>query len=582
MNDASFAGSVEVERDLTCRAPDGAALRADVYRPTEAGPHPALLLRLPYGKTGADSDVAMVHPAWIARLGFVVVVQDVRGRWSSEGEFFPFRHEAADGHAAINWTAGLDACDGRVISYGFSYPGLIQLLAAARAPRALVGICPAFTGSQVYEGWAYRGGALTGFTVEWALEMGLDGARRANDHSAFQALRSQLASRDAWFAYESGSELDRAVNTYSPWLEQWCRHPHDDGFWDEWNAENLYSQIGVPALHVGGWWDHFVGGTIRNFEGLRAEATTSTARAGQRLVLGPWRHMPWTPTGEPHAAPAHPPPAGPEIVDLHVEWWRQIFYGEPAPSLAAPIRVWVSGERWRELEEWPSDQATTTLYLHSGGRAATRFGDGRLDDAAPADELPDVVAYDPWMVAARQGGHGCCLAEVSPMGPACQCGAEESPSLLVYTSGALRDPVVLLGDVWVDVWMSADAPSVDLCARLCVVDTDGCSTNLLEGVRRVRTARPGDGNHVHPPGCHRVALGPVGRQLASGERLRLDLAGADHPLWDLNLTTDEAWTPTRKSFGATATQVIFHDATRPSVLRLPTADTALWPSATGR
>ena len=128
-------GEVTVDRGLACRAPDGTPLRTDVYRPAGTGDRPALLLRLPYGKTAADSDVALAHPAWLAGQGFVVAVQDVRGRWASGGDFCPFRDEAADGQAAVEWTAGLDGCDGRVITYGFSYPGLIQLLTAARRPR---------------------------------------------------------------------------------------------------------------------------------------------------------------------------------------------------------------------------------------------------------------------------------------------------------------------------------------------------------------------------------------------------------------------------------------------------------------
>jgi hypothetical protein len=540
----TMLAGVTVERDLACRAPDGTVLRADVYRPEGTGLRPALLLRLPYGKHAADSDVAFAHPAWLAAQGFVVVVQDTRGRWSSEGRFYPFRDEAADGCATVQWVSSLPGCDGRVVSYGFSYPGLIQLLAAAARPRGLVGICPAFTGSQARDGWAYTGGALSGFTVEWATELALDAARRAGDHASFGLLRRQLASGDAWHWAPGTAE---AVAQHAGWLQDWC----DPG--GDWNVAASYADIDVPALHTGGWWDRFARGTITNFLGLRAGASGPAARQAQRLVMGPWRHMPWSPVPEPG-------PSGRDVVDLHLQWWRQLLYGEPAPLLRDPVRVWVTGLGWQTYQAWPPHRGTTRWYLGSGGRAATRFGDGTLA-ATAAGGPPDVLPYDPWLAVARAGGHGCCLADVTPMGPACQCAAEESPTLLIYTSDQLPAPALLAGDVTAEIWMAAGAPSADVCARLCVVGPDGCSQNLLEGIFRT-------GGGISPRKTL-IDLGPVASRLEAGSRLRLQLSGSDHPLWDLNLTTGESWSPWRPSFGGTATQVFYHDAAHPSALLLP-------------
>jgi putative CocE/NonD family hydrolase len=234
-------------------------------RPAGTGPRPALLLRLPYGKHAADSDVAFAHPSWLAAQGYVVAVQDVRGRWSSDGDFYPFRHEAADGAATVEWASALPGCDGRVVSYGFSYPGLAQLLAAARRPRGLVGITPGFTAGEAADGWAYQGGTLSGFTVEWAVELALDATRRAGDHDAFLLLRRQLASGDAWNLQPGAADV---IERYSPWLSDWCTRPAAD-----WNVTVSHQDIDVPALHVGGWWDRFARGTVGNF---------ATQRAGRR------------------------------------------------------------------------------------------------------------------------------------------------------------------------------------------------------------------------------------------------------------------------------------------------------------
>jgi hypothetical protein len=247
--------------------------------------------------------------------------------------------------------------------------------------------------------------------------------------------------------------------------------------------------------------------------------------------------MPWSPVPEPG-------PSGRDVVDLHLQWWRQVLYDEPAPLLRDPVRAWVTGLGWQTYQTWPPREDATRWYLGSGGRAATRFGDGTLTVAAPADDPPDLLPYDPWLAAPRAGGHGCCLADVTPMGPACQCAAEESPTLLVYTSDPLPAPALLVGDVTAEIWTSADAGSADVCARLCVVSQDGCSQNLLEGISRT------DGGIS--PRKTIIDLGPAAVRLEAGTRLRLQLSGSDHPLWDLNLTTGESWSPWRPSFGGTA------------------------------
>jgi putative CocE/NonD family hydrolase len=562
--------SVRVERDLVCRAEDGTSLRTDVYRPAGDGTHPALLYRLPYGKTVADSLVSMPHPAWVAEQGFVVAVQDVRGRGGSDGIFQPFEHEEADGVAAVEWTSALDGCDGRVVSYGFSYPGLIQLLTAARRPRGLVGICPTFTGSQAREGWTYQGGALTGFSVEWALGLGSENARRAGDMAAFRALRGQLDPGSAWFMPGPDSPVAAALSVHFEWLDAWCAHPTDDGYWDAWDARSRYAEIDVPALHIGGWWDRFVRGTIENFTGLRQSAATAEARDAQRLVLGPWPHMPWSPLGEPAWSSAQPP-AGGTVADLHLQWWRQLLYGEPSTLLQAPVSMWISGVGWHTSSEWPGSTNTESWYLHSAGRAATGYGDGALDRTAPLDERPDVLAYDPWMVGPRSGGHGCCV--INPMGPACQCDAEQSPSVLVYTSDPLEASLLLIGDVSVEVWMAWDSPSVNISARLCVVDEAGCSTDVLDGV--YRAGLPAAGSE-HPlssePARFVIDLGPIGRKLAAGERIRLQLSGSDFPLYEINMADGSRWSPGQLSPGRTATQVFRHDAFHPSRLLLPVHD----------
>src|SRR5205823_6223039 len=152
-------GGVSVDRGVPCTMRDGVVLRADVYRPADTGRHPVLVLRLPYDRAVGESDVGFAHPSWFARHGYLVVVQDCRGRHGSDGEWYPFRDEAADGYDTVEWAARLPDANGRVGMYGFSYPGANQLQTAALRPPSLVTICPCFTTPQFYDGWTYNGGA---------------------------------------------------------------------------------------------------------------------------------------------------------------------------------------------------------------------------------------------------------------------------------------------------------------------------------------------------------------------------------------------------------------------------------------
>ena len=169
---------VQIERNVPAKMRDGVTLYSDIYRPSGAGPFPVILMRLPYDKTQAQMD-GYAHPSWYARHGYITVIQDTRGRWTSEGEFYPFRHEMTDGYDSVEWAAGLPGSGGKVGMYGFSYVGATQLLAALMRPPSLSCICPGFTGSQFYEGWAYNGGAFAlAFNLFWAMFLAMDTAHR--------------------------------------------------------------------------------------------------------------------------------------------------------------------------------------------------------------------------------------------------------------------------------------------------------------------------------------------------------------------------------------------------------------------
>lgn len=559
---AAGYADVVVERDVECRLRDGTVLRADVYRPHTDGPLPVLLMRMPYGKTTAGANWGYAHPAWYANRGYVVVIQDVRGRYASDGEFTPFVGEAEDGYDAVEWAAGLPGSNGSVGMYGFSYPGATQLLAATLRPPSLAAIAPGFTSSQFYDGWAYDGGAFSLASMSgWATFLAVDTARRRGDEEAHAALLGALGAIPHLYWKLPLREFLPLLDEQAPYFADWLEHSTYDDYWRATAVDEDFGRIDVPALHTGGWYDIFHAGTTANFRGI--------GPAPQKLLMGPWQHSPW------RAITAGPgEDAGANAVDdWHLRFFDEVLKGESSGVFDSPARVFVLHEGWRDLDGWPPSGSTTTdWHLHSGGRANSAYGDGTLSTEAPAAEPADIFLYDPTMPSTSLGGHSCCTETVAPMGPADQEAYEASKGVLVYTTAPLAGDLILLGDASVELFASSSALDTDFTARLCVVDEAGVSTNLKEGIVRARFRDSLSAPALLEPGrVYRfsISLGPVGTHVKAGQRIRLDVSSSDFPQWDRNLNTGGALGSESASVAVVATNAVYHDATRPSRLRLP-------------
>ena len=561
---------VTVERDVGARMRDGVTLYADVYRPVTDTLLPVLLMRSPYDKRNAISPFGSAHPVWFASQGYMVVIQDSRGRASSEGEFYPYLHEMSDGYDTVEWAARLRGSDGRVGMWGFSYVGATQMLAAVERPPSLTAIAPAFTASQYYEGWTYNGGALSlAFVLYWANLLALDTAHRAGDRSAFEALGASLAEAPGWFWFAPLRDYPPLSDGYASWLYDWLDHPTYDDYWKRWSIDEDYSRITVPALHVGGLYDIFVSGTVRNFAGLRAEGGSEVARNGQKLLLGPWTHMPWSPLG----ASEGRPPNTIGIDNWQVRWFDQMIKGKDTGVLDSPVTVHLFNGGWRHYDDWPpSGVKHQDWFIHSGGRANSKYGDGVLSRIGPGEEPPDLFVYDPALPSPSQGGHSCCFDTITPMGPADQHASETSRMVLVYTSDPLADEMTLVGDVSVTLWAATTAGDTDWTARLCIVDEAGVSTNLQEGIIRARYRRslsdptPIQADRVYE---YQIDLGPVAALVEAGHRLRLVLGSSDFPQWDRNMNTGGPLFAEPSTAGTPATQTVLHNISHPTRITLP-------------
>lgn len=553
---------VDCEEDVLQTLADGTVLAADVYRPRGGGRHPVLLCRMPYHKRTAEN-YAYAHPSWYARRGYMVVVQDVRGRWKSGGDFYPFQHEEADGAHAVEWAARLPGANGKVGMYGFSYAGATQLLAAVAQPPALRAIIPAMTASQYHDGWTYQGGALNlAFTLSWAMDLAAAQALRRRDDAAYRERLIPGTCAEP-LSYLPLRELPgmRRAGAEGEFFFDWLDHPNQDAYWERWSIEPRYSKITVPSLHIAGWYDTFLRGALRNFAGMGGD---------KQLVVGPWTHMPWSRRA---GCVDFGPRANSQADRRQLAFFNRHLKEEASPDFGERISVFVMGEnRWQHLDSWPPAGARVQrLYLHSDGLANTSEGDGTLSEESPEHESPDVFIYSPLAPIQSAGGTSCCFAPVAPMGPAWQTQVESEPGVLVYTGPALTRTLTIIGPVRVNLWAVSTACDTDFTAKLCLVGPDGVSANLCGGIVRARYRESLVAPSLIEPGqpyLYSIDLGATAVACAPGTRLRLQISSSDFPQWDRNLNTGGIFGAEGPSAAIIATQTVLHERAHPSHLEL--------------
>jgi putative CocE/NonD family hydrolase len=498
---------------VSMRARDGVRLDADVYRPDGEGPFPVLLMRQPYGRQIA-STICYAHPSWYAEQGYIVVIQDVRGRGTSEGAFRLFADDIADGEDAIAWAAALPRASGAVGMYGFSYQGTNQLLAASSGAPALKALAPAMIGWDIANDWAYENDAFClAAGLGWATQIGAETARLAADQEAF----------DAFF------RASRALPFYSPvaarpqYIERfghhthyraWLDNPPGSAYWRDISPSFHARSVQVPMLFVGGWYDSHLPGTIGAFKHFAAKAPATT-----RIIIGPWTHFPWTQRVAGHD---FGPLAVTDIDRVQVRWFDHWLKGETRGSLCQPpVKLFdLADNRWHEFPSWPGKKVS--LFIDGSGRASIDETDGRLDFDPPTKEGTDFIVHDPWRPVPAIGG-----ADGTWSGPADRAAIDSRPDVLTFTSEAAREAMTIAGDAAVDLWLTVDAPSFDVSCVLSRVLPSGAAMQLAQGYRLVKAGTSLDRAVEIPMRATCATIKP-------GERLRLSIAGACFPSYAVN------------------------------------------------
>ncbi len=546
---------VEAERDVMVPMSDGVRLATDIYHPRGLSQSPVILIRTPYNKHPEKvlDQLNVVIARLLTRHGYTVIVQDCRGRYGSEGEFYPFIAEFEDGRDALAWAATQEWSTGKVGSWGGSYFGFTQWAMAEN--EELDAMAPYVTGAEIQE-IVYEGGALNfsnmlgwgaGNRDEQGVSIPIENLERGLNH--LPLIDSDLMVVDADISF-----YNDAVSYNMP-----------DG-WSDISYQDRYDDVVAPALSIAGWYDLFQKSQIEDMMKIR-EVAKEPARSTSRIIIGPWGH------GIFEKSPVKFKDGG--ILSLGqlnklLDWYDALLKGEDTGVEDWPVYyVYVMGsDEWVGLDVWPpAEMQPTPYYFHSSGRANTADGDGRLATEPGSAGGTDMFVYDPAHPVPTTGGP----LLGADLGPKKQGLVEEREDVLVYTSDPLTEPLTLMGPISLTLYAETDALDTDFTAKLCDVFPNGMSINITDGIIRARFR---DGDILQPeliePGKvyeYEIDLWHTAYTFKPGHRVRVQVSSSNFPRFDRNLNTGgDIATGTNMQ---PAQQTIYHDSKRPSHITLP-------------
>jgi putative CocE/NonD family hydrolase len=497
---------------------DRIQLDADLYYPDSLGEFPVLLMRQPYGRKIA-STVVYAHPSWYASQGYLVVIQDVRGRGTSQGEFKLFENEIEDGFDTINWAAQLPQSNGKVGMYGFSYQGMTQLYAAVHQPPALKTICPAMIAYNLYQDWAYENDAFClQMNLGWAIQLAAETAKLKGDQDTFQKLYAASRNLPLLDKIPINPSILQELAPDS-FYHDWLNRPENDPYWRNLSPEFLLEKVDLPMLHIGGWFDPHLRGNFKLYQNMN-----NKSQFPQHLIIGPWGHLPWgRKTGEIDYGKS----ASSFIDTYQIAWFDYFLKGKDSQLLEKlPIQLFEMGSnQWRSFETLNSDQQHI-FYLKSNELANIQENAGQLVtdlllDTSENAEIIDTIVHDPWRPVPSLGGHA-----GFPSGSCERSSIDTRFDVLTYTSQPLTEDLFLQGEINVEINVRADTSSFDLCAIVSEVTPDGSVYNFSQGYKRI--------NSLETEQTITFSLQPICIKLAQGNGIRLSLSGANFPAYAMN------------------------------------------------
>jgi uncharacterized protein len=552
------------EHDVAVPMRDGVVLRADVLRPKGEGRFPVLVYRTPYGKQFALKEYTTFRHA--VERGYAVVVEDVRGRYASAGEFRPYQNEGRDGYDTIEWAAKQPWSNGAVGTFGLSYPGAVQWLAAVENPPHLKAMVPAMTFSTP-QNFFYSGGVWDMSWIEWIWDNIAPDARvRSNLPGPRTGEQAEAAWKQAGSKMQNTLPLDQLeeLRGIAPYYYDWLKHPPDDSWWDWCELRDKYSRGQAAVLNLSGWYDDNYGpeGATTNFSGL-LESRSGSADPRTQLLIGPWVHgvasTAKTKSGEREFGPA----AAIDYDEVILRWMDHYLRGiENGLEKEKPVRYFVMGDnQWRETAAWPPPAQAASYYLvprkssepgelsPEAPKTAGQFTSFVSDPTNPVTNLYDTSGAHDYRDLAKR------------------------TDVLVFDSAPLQRDTEVTGPIQAVIYLACDCRDADLWVRLLDIAPDGTAYNLMTPGLDVLRASYRDlkqGRQLLIP--HQVYELRLNNLITSnvflkGHRIRVQISGTFFPNFSRNLQTGESEATSARMQKATIS--IYADREHPSRVVLP-------------
>lgn len=540
---------------------DDVRLATDVWLPDGSGPWPVVLMRTPYHRTSRDG-----LAGYYTDREYVLIVQDTRGKYDSEGQFRALEHEADDGRDTLDWIAEQRWCNGRIGMVGRSYLGIVQIPAAAGGHEALQCIIPAVAPQSYFTDWVRYGGCFAlANLVRWPLTHTVCRTKPYSEHFTWKEL---------WEIGAAGSlaDVEKRAGCVSQQLREWVERDSEDDYWKSLDQTRMYSDVACAGMHHAGYFDHISRGQYLGFSEIGKNGASQFARENQYLLVGPWGHGGYDQTsyGEWDFG-------SDAAIDTHNYWLRFLNLWlkdiDDGVSEEPRARYFQMGEnRWKLADSWPPASVKYhDWYLDSGGGARGLGGSGRLTRATPDAQVSDEYTYDPANPVPTHGGQvywG--LSDFYEVGPVDQHSILRRDDVLFYRSERLDQLLEITGDVNLDLWIASSAPDTDFIAKLCVVEPMGPITVLTVGSLRCRYRESWENpTPLEPNTATRITiyLGQIGYTFPCGSRIGLIVTSSSFPrILPHRNTMKPTW---QEQNPQTATQHVLHGKETLSRLTLP-------------
>ena len=561
--------NLQMMMDIKVPMSDGVTLSTNIYLPKNNIPCPIILQRSPYGTNTEDMVKEAIN---FVKKGYGVVLQDVRGRWDSEGEWYPFINEAKDGYETQEWIGSQHWCDGNIGTIGASYLAMAQWQTAALNSKYLKAMAPKVSYSNFYHDWVYTGGAFQlAFNLRW---IGIQMNTRTNQLQYLWMPKENHLNEI--MKHLPLIDMDNKAGRSSKHWKEWIEHPNYDNYWKNLNPiEENYEKISVPVLGISAWYDIFLQGTLNNYIGVKSKGI-SPGKDNQKLLIGPWMHF-FNGQEQTIGDMNFGEKVKIDIFKEMLNWFDFWLKGKNNNTKNEdPVKMFLMGKNeWQTYSDWPiPDTIYKNFYIHSQGNANSSSGDGILNELIPNyNENFDTYKYDPTDPVPTIGGTGPSGGPVvSPVsaGPKNQFEVEKRKDILVYTTPPLKNNIQITGPVKMILFASSNCIDTDFTCKLVDVYPNGFCLNIAQGIIRARYRNSWeDPEFLNPNEIYKynIDMWSTSNFFHKDHKIRIEISSSNFPQFDRNPNTGNQFGMDKDL--KTATQKVYHDKNYPSHIILP-------------